>query len=78
MECMERAGLISREPDGDDRRACRVVLTPVGARTLAAASETCEAAMVTVFNSALGADEQQRLHGLVRRLLAAVDDPVPA
>jgi MarR family transcriptional regulator, organic hydroperoxide resistance regulator len=78
VDRMERAGLIRREPDGDDRRASRVVLTPVGGWTLAAASDTCEAAMTTVLNGALGADEQQRLHGLVRRLLAALDDPSPA
>jgi DNA-binding MarR family transcriptional regulator len=78
VDRMERAGLVRREADSDDRRASRVLLTPVGTSTLAAASETCEAAMTTVLNGALRAGEQQRLHGLVSRLLAAVDDPVPA
>ena len=78
VDRMERAGLIRREADSDDRRASRAVLTPVGVRTLAVASETCEAAMTTVLNSTLGADDQQRLHGLIRRLLVALDDPLPA
>ena len=75
VDRMERAGLIRREADGDDRRASRAVLTPDGALTLAGASATCEAAMTTVLNSALGEDIQRHLHSRVKRLLVAVDDP---
>jgi DNA-binding MarR family transcriptional regulator len=78
VDRMERTGLIRREPDGDDRRASRVMLTAVGTNTLALASETSEAAMTAVLKVALASDDQQRLHGFVSRLLAAIDDPVPA
>lgn len=77
VDRIERAGLIRREPDGDDRRACRVVLTDDGKRKLAAASETYEAAMATVLDAALGADEQRRLHDLVTRMLVASDHGGP-
>ena len=69
-----RAGLIRRELDGDDRRACRIVLTEAGKRALAGASTTYEAEMATVLDAALSTDEQHRLHDLVTRLLAATDD----
>jgi DNA-binding MarR family transcriptional regulator len=78
VDRMERAGLIRRELDADDRRASRVVLTPIGAHTLAAASDTCEAEMAAVLDGALDANERQRLHGLMSRLLSAVDDSVSA
>lgn len=78
VDRVERAGLIRREPDGDDRRACRVVLTEDGKRKLAGASKTYEAEVATVLDSALSADEQHRLHDLVRRLLAATNDGEPS
>ena len=74
VDRVERAGLLRREPDGDDRRACRIVLTEAGERALAGASTTYEAEMATVLDAALSTDEQHRLHDLVTRLLAATDD----
>lgn len=71
------AGLIRREPDGEDRRACRVALTDAGGRTLAAASATYEAALASLLDTACSAEEQQRLHDLVGRLLAAADAAGP-
>src|SRR2546423_11021428 len=43
VDRIERAGLIAREPDPDDRRASRVVLTKAGKRKLTAALKTYEA-----------------------------------
>jgi DNA-binding MarR family transcriptional regulator len=77
VDRIERAGLIRRELDADDRRASRVALTDAGKRTLADARTTYEAEMATVLDVTLSMDEQQRLHDLVTRLLAASDDGEP-
>src|SRR3954454_10080828 len=45
---IERAGLIAREPDPDDRRASRVALTTVGKRRLTAAVKTYEAEVTSL------------------------------
>jgi DNA-binding MarR family transcriptional regulator len=73
VDRIERADLFRREPDAQDRRASRVALTDAGRRTLAAASETHEAEMAAMLDAALSAGEQQCLHTLVGRLLAATD-----
>ncbi len=78
VDRIERAGLIRREPDGDDRRASRVALTDAGRHKLADASKTYEAELATVLDATLSPDEQQRLHDLVTRLLAATTDGAPA
>jgi DNA-binding MarR family transcriptional regulator len=74
---IEAAGLIRREPAADDRRACRLVLTDAGERKRAAASETYEAEMATVLGATLSTVEQQCLHDLVTRLLAAMNKGDP-
>ncbi len=71
VDRIERAGLIRREPDPDDRRASRATLTPSGRRTLAAAVKTYEAELASVLDAVLSRTEQQHLHSLVARLLAA-------
>ena len=71
VDRIERAGLIRREPDAADRRASRVALTDAGKRKLAGASKTYEAELATVLDATLSMEEQQRLHDLVTRLLAA-------
>jgi DNA-binding MarR family transcriptional regulator len=73
VDRIERAGLLRREPDDQDRRASRVALTAAGKHTLAAASETYETEMTTLLNAALSADEQHRMYSLVGRLLDATD-----
>src|SRR6266545_8171190 len=78
VDRIEAAGLIRRELDADDRRASRVALTDAGKRQLADASTTYEAEMATVLDATLSTDEQQRLHSLVTRLLAATNDGAPA
>jgi DNA-binding MarR family transcriptional regulator len=71
VDRVEAAGLLRRELDASDRRASRVVLTAAGSSTLAEASATHGAALASVLDAALSAGEQQRLHALVVRLLAA-------
>jgi DNA-binding MarR family transcriptional regulator len=78
VDRIEAAGLIRRELDADDRRASPVALTDAGKRQLADASKTYEAEMATVLDATLSTDEQQRLHGLVTRLLATTNDGEPS
>lgn len=73
VDRVEAAGLIRRELDADDRRASRVILTAVGKQTLAAAGTTYAAELATVLDATLAADEQEHLHTLVKRLLAALE-----
>jgi DNA-binding MarR family transcriptional regulator len=71
---IERAGLIRREPDPDDRRASRVALTDSGRRTLAAAVKTYEAELARILDPELSEEEQRAMHDLVTRLLTATSD----
>jgi DNA-binding MarR family transcriptional regulator len=71
VDRIEAAGLLRRALDADDRRASRVALTDAGTRKLADASQTYEAEMTTVLDATLSTDEQQHLHTLIARLLAA-------
>lgn len=71
VDRMVGAGLLSRAPDATDRRASRVTLTDDGRRRLAAASESCEAALAALLDAALDPDEQKHMRELVKRLLEA-------
>lgn len=74
VDRVERAGLLARTPDPDDRRASRLGLTEAGAAALAAATATYDDEVAAAADPVLSAAEQETLHGLVRRLLA-VDRP---
>jgi DNA-binding MarR family transcriptional regulator len=74
VDRLERAGLIGREPDADDRRASRVALTTAGRRKLAAAVKTYEAETASILGGALRPPEQRQMHDYVRRLLTVVDE----
>jgi DNA-binding MarR family transcriptional regulator len=76
VDRIERAGLIRREPDPDDRRASRVALTDDGKRILAAASTTYEAEIATVLDAVLSADEQRHMYSLVTRLLTEAPETI--
>lgn len=71
VDRIERAGLIRREPDPDDRRASRVALTEPGRRALAAAVRTYEAELAGTLDPELNEEEQRTMHDLVTRLLTA-------
>jgi MarR family transcriptional regulator, organic hydroperoxide resistance regulator len=77
VDRIEAAGLLRRELDADDRRASRLVLTDAGQQTLANASTTTDAELALLLDATLTPDEQQHLHTLVRRLLAAADTREP-
>jgi DNA-binding MarR family transcriptional regulator len=69
VDRIERLGFLRREPDADDRRAARVVLTAAGRVSVDAAGATYEAEMATVLDAALSVDEQRSLQRLFTRLL---------
>jgi DNA-binding MarR family transcriptional regulator len=72
VDRIEAAGLVRRAADPADRRASRILLTPTGRRTLTAATRTYAAALAATLDPVLTGSEQQRLHGMVERLLAHV------
>jgi DNA-binding MarR family transcriptional regulator len=74
VDRMERAGLIAREPDPDDRRASRVALTAAGKRKLAAAIKSYEAEVGGILGGALSPEEQRQMSDYVSRLLTAIDE----
>jgi DNA-binding MarR family transcriptional regulator len=73
VDRIERAGLIAREPDPDDRRASRVVLTTAGKRKLTAALKTYESEVGSILGGALRPEDQRQLSDYVSRLLASID-----
>jgi DNA-binding MarR family transcriptional regulator len=74
VDRIERAGLIARVPDPDDRRASRVALTTAGKRKLTAALKTYEAEMAGILGGALSSEEQRQMSDGVSRLLASIDE----
>lgn len=71
VDRVERAGLIARRPDPEDRRAQRLVLTGAGRDILAAARSSYAAELAATLDPVLSPAEQRDLHGLVRRVAAA-------
>jgi DNA-binding MarR family transcriptional regulator len=73
VDRIERAGLIARDPDPDDRRASRVTLTTAGKRKLTAAVKTYEAEVAGILGGVLSLDEQRQMSDYVSRLLTSID-----
>ena len=73
VDRIERAALIAREPDPEDRRASRVVLTTAGKRKLTAAVKTYEAEVGSILGGVLRPEEQQQMSDYVSRLLTWID-----
>jgi DNA-binding MarR family transcriptional regulator len=73
VDRIERAGLIARAPDLDDRRASRVALTTAGKRNLTAALKTYEAEVRSILDGVLRPEEQQQMSDCVSRLLTSID-----
>jgi DNA-binding MarR family transcriptional regulator len=70
---MQKAGLIQRERNPDDRRVTRVTLTTAGRKTLETADE-----MLRDFNRRLGAGFNRQEIALVQRFLDSVIQRVDA
>jgi DNA-binding MarR family transcriptional regulator len=73
IDRVERAGLIARQPDPDDRRASRVALTVAGTRKLTAALTTYEAEVGSILG-VLSPEEQRQMSDYVSRLLTSIDE----
>ena len=71
IDRITEAGYFQREPDPEDRRASRIVLTAAGKRMLAAAARTQRSELKRLIGHTLDANEQQTLASLIERLLDA-------
>jgi DNA-binding MarR family transcriptional regulator len=71
LDKLEKAGLLTRSPDPDDRRGLRITLTEEGFAVADAAVTAGLAAQHEVFGAALDEEEGRQLAALLRRLLAA-------
>jgi DNA-binding MarR family transcriptional regulator len=68
---MEKAGLVRREPDPDDKRAAFAVITDDGRAALRKAAPVYLQGIEEEFLSHLGAGERKSLERSLRRVLAA-------
>jgi len=68
VDDLERLGYVVREPDPDDRRAKRIVLTDRGRESVAAALDTI-ATLEAELEALLGADRLAELHDTLSRIL---------
>jgi DNA-binding MarR family transcriptional regulator len=77
VDDLERLGYVVRQPDPDDRRAKRIVLTDRGRDSVAAALETI-ATLEAELEEVLGADALADLHASLSRILTTIrpaEDP---
>lgn len=75
------AGYFRREPDPEDRRVSRVLLTPAGKRRLSSTSKTHRRELERLIAGTLDAKERRQLGTLIGRLLepnrpTPPDDPI--
>lgn len=74
LDRLEAAGWVRREPDPDDRRSLRVVLTADG-QAVADAAVTDHVANEAALLAGLSASQRTALDGALRALLAQLDAP---
>ena len=70
VDDLERLGYVVRQPDPDDRRAKRIVLTDRGLESVAAAFEVI-GALETELEDLLGSAELAQLHDVLGRIATA-------
>ncbi|MEV6328573.1 MarR family transcriptional regulator [Streptomyces sp. NPDC051909] len=70
LDKLERAGLLTRSPDPNDRRGLRVTLTEEGRELVDQAVGAGLAEQRAALEAALSAEEAEQLAGLLRKLLA--------
>jgi len=73
VDALEARGLAHRHRDAADRRRQIVTISAAGRRTLARGLDRCAAAQDELL-APLSARERTQLHGLLRRVLAGVDE----
>ncbi len=69
VDDLERLGYVVRQPDPDDRRAKRIVLTDRGRQSVAVALDTI-ATLAAELEDLLGSDKLAELHDSLSRILA--------
>jgi DNA-binding MarR family transcriptional regulator len=72
LDRLERAGLVRRLPDPDDRRGVQVELTDEGAHVWKK-SVVAQAEKEAIIAAALDADEMEQLNGLLRRVMIELE-----
>ena len=77
VDRLERAGLVERRPDENDRRVSRVVITPAGAKLWHSARETLQDDAREDMLDSLDQGQQEQLLRLMSHLLSsfAAQDP---
>ena len=75
---LERAGLVERQPNPDDKRSSFAVITPEGRSRLRAAAPTYLAAIGRHFTSHLTVDEISVISTALGRVLEAEEERRPA
>lgn len=70
---LERAGLVRRAPDPNDRRGLQVTLTETGRQVIEEAAEAGLAVQRRILDT-LPPEDQERLGDLLRTLLASAPD----
>jgi DNA-binding MarR family transcriptional regulator len=68
LDRLEKAGLVKRIPDPDDRRGVLIELTDAGSKKWAATAEV-QAAYENLIGAALNKSEKQQLNSLLRRIM---------
>lgn len=76
LDLLEKAGLVERQPDPDDRRSILVVLTQAGATKAIEAARAHVAAEAEIFD-ALDSSDQADLRRLLEMLLDTVTPAAP-
>jgi DNA-binding MarR family transcriptional regulator len=74
VDDLERLGYVVRQPDPDDRRAKRIVLTELGGACVTAALSTI-AALEAELEDLLGSDALAHLHDILGMIIAAGGRP---
>ena len=74
VDDLERLGYVVRQPDPDDRRAKRIVLTDRGRESIAAALDTI-ATIEAELDDVLGTDKVAELHHSLSRILSTASPP---
>jgi DNA-binding MarR family transcriptional regulator len=77
IDRLERAGLVTRMPDPQDRRSILVGLTEQGYAVVEEAVAACWTTQQRLI-AALPSNDRERIAGLLRTLLLALEDPEPA
>lgn len=76
LDRLQVAGLVERHPDPEDRRGVLITLSPAGRDLIDEVLPTLLAAEAETIRAAMGNDrDRERLAGLLRQLLLALDEP---